>query len=362
MSAEPSPWRASVCVDRVDGDGWRWVDLPLTDTKLEAFLRDEAGFDIRLDDEGRLPDGVECRINDFDRVGLLRGLGITSLEGESITDLNLMCQVFEHQIHAEGDWVVEAVGAYVELDHPQNQPSAYEIANYAMQLEDIPFHSYGLDEQTVRNCDSLDEMYGMLVLDNDDMRKAMDEPLGNSRLTLGMYVDVERLGADCAMNDNVRLYDTGYYEQNRQATPDPAFYSRAVLRDMLADEMPDEPAMHAWRDQFNGDDMLPEYWSDQISVEDQPIAREVIDHGGSLLDFDGIKAIQSVIGSCDWNFYTYANERYGDDVIALCEQPVEAGQILGDLHDQYLNERNGMACDPAMPMSATTIHTPGVNR
>ena len=64
-----------------------------------------------------------------------------------------------------------------------------------------------------------------------------------------------------------------------------------------------------------------------------------------------LKAISKVIGSCDWGFYDFANDEYPFDLLDLCEStPMEASQILGSLHNQYLfNQNDGTTVDPADP-------------
>lgn len=64
-----------------------------------------------------------------------------------------------------------------------------------------------------------------------------------------------------------------------------------------------------------------------------------------------LKAISKVIGSCDWGFYDFANDEYPFDLLDLCEStPMEASQILGSLHNQYLfNQNGGTTVDPVDP-------------
>lgn len=225
---------ASVCVENDNGLEWAWLDLPVSDAELESFLHDRLRIDARLDGEGRLPADVGCRVSDFDHTGLLKTLGVADVTGESVADLNLMCQVFQSQIQSHGESVQEAVGAYIYADDIES-PSSIEMANYAMQLEGIPYHEYGIDPEQARQCDSPEEKYGLEVLAAAGLSSALDSKLGSFDLTLGGYVDVERLGRDCSMNDNVEVFDSGYYLKDDKPDVDPNLYSRAELREMLAE-------------------------------------------------------------------------------------------------------------------------------
>ncbi|KFI90842.1 antirestriction protein ArdA [Bifidobacterium saguini DSM 23967] len=351
---------AGVCLDRADGSGWEWLDLPVSDSELESFLHDRLGIDARLDEQGRLPAGVECRISDFDREGLLKTLGFNDLEHESITDVNLMCRAFQYQARVYGDGsldpVVERVWALLAFDHPGDEPSAYEVANYAMQLGGIPYSRYGLVPEQERLCGSPDEKYGLEVISASGLTAALDTKLAESDLMLSGYVDVERLGSECAMNDNVETLESGYYMKNLEPDVDPGRYSRAELRGLLDDRsrQRDAPTPDRGMD-------LPEYWRESFEREDYPLAREVLAHDGSLLDLDTMMAIARVLGSCDWDFYEYADGEYSGDLLELCEStPIEASQELGYLHDCYLAAREShAACDPADPTNLAGAATTG---
>lgn len=206
---------------------WAWLDLPVSDAELESFLHDRLRIDAQPGDAG-------YHVSDFDHTGLLKTLGVADLTDESVTDLNLMCQVFQSQIQSRGESIQEAVGAYIYADDIES-PSAIEMANYAMQPEGIPYHEYGIDSEQARLCGSPEEKYGLEVLAAAGLSSAMEARLGSFDLTLGGYVDVERLGRDCSMNDDVEVFDSGYYLKDDEPDVDPNRYSRDELRAMLAE-------------------------------------------------------------------------------------------------------------------------------
>lgn len=218
---------ASVCVENDNGLEWAWLDLPVSDAELESFLHDRLRIDAQPGDAG-------YHVSDFDHTGLLKMLGVADVTGESVADLNLLCQVFQSQIQSRGESIQEAVGAYIYADDIES-PSAIEMANYAMQPEGIPYHEYGIDPEQARQCDSPEEKYGLEVLAAAGLSSALDSQLGSFGLTLGGYVDVERLGRDCSMNDNVEVFDSGYYLKDDKPDVDPNRYSRAELREIISE-------------------------------------------------------------------------------------------------------------------------------
>ena len=100
-----------------------------------------------------------------------------------------------------------------------------------------------------------------------------------------------------------------------------------------------EKAFGKESDMGNGN--VPEYWKGVIDEADLPLAGIVREHGGGLLDFRRMRGVERLTGSRDWDFYSWAVDNSGDDLLDVCERD-NAADVIADLQAWWKTSRPDM--------------------
>lgn len=182
-----------------------WIELPVTDRKLKAFLRDTVG--VETDPQKAIEAGMrgepvyeEYAIHDFDFDAGLAALGFRPGEYENLGDLNLLARTVE--VAANNGASIDGVGAY--LASTDGCLDAFECANALLQADEIPLYRYDLPQGVTLENSTLEEAFGYQCADQSGLLETLKDANAEHCFDFAEY------GSEQAMN--ISLCSEGYID------------------------------------------------------------------------------------------------------------------------------------------------------
>ena len=210
-----------------------WVDLPVTQEELDGFMAEKVGLCLDAEEASKRAAAgervyEEYAIHDFDKSGLLKSLGMSPGEYDSLDDWNRLAV-----IAASEEFDPEVVRGWISSScSPGAGDDPIAVASVILQHDEIPYRTL---ERPYEGASDMVSLVHTMVQGSEAEAKiqGLDETsFGGHHLS--NYFDMESCGESHAKH--LAMLCGGFIDPHADG-PDPDFYDRNEICEIAEERM-----------------------------------------------------------------------------------------------------------------------------